>query len=231
MWLSLPVQTLVARSLNNKIFAFRCSQGFCTPICPRYHFTDSLAAGYINGGEIGYEASMVSKPDFNELVEAHSGEIFAYLWRIVRETVDAEDCLQETFLRAFRGYARLMSGSNYRAWLYKIATNVARTHLSRRKRETMRSVESDPAYLQSGSSPLDELDRREVLAAVLKAVEKLPYKQRTAFMMRKYQGLDYHAIASVLGGTEDAARANVYQALKKLRAQFVAVTERSREEP
>lgn len=174
---------------------------------------------------------MVSKPDFDALVEAHSGEIFAYLWRMMGETVDAEDCFQETFLRAFRGYPRLVPGSNCRAWLYKIATNVARTHLSRRKRETMRRVEIDPAHLQTGASSFDELDRREVLATVLKAVENLPHKQRAAFMMRKYQGLDYDAIASVLGGTEDAARANVYQALKKLRAQFMVVTERSREGP
>jgi RNA polymerase sigma-70 factor (ECF subfamily) len=173
---------------------------------------------------------MVSKPDFDALVEAHSAEIFVYLWRMMGETAEAEDCLQETFIRAFRGYARLGSGSNYRAWLYKIATNVARTQFARRKHETMRRVEIDPTHLQSGDSPPDELERREVFAAVLEAVENLPHKQRAAFMMRKYQGLDYHAIASVLGGTEDAARANVYQALKKLRAQFVRTTEGSREE-
>jgi RNA polymerase sigma-70 factor (ECF subfamily) len=174
---------------------------------------------------------MVSRPNFDTLVEAHSGEIFAYLWRMMGETEDADDCLQETFLRAFRAYPRLVSGSNYRAWLYKIATNVARTQFARRKREAMRRAEIDPAHLQSGDSPFDASDRREMLSAVMRAVEGLPYKQRAAFMMRKYQGLGYDAIASVLGGTEDAARANVYQALKKLRAQFVAATEGAREEP
>lgn len=171
---------------------------------------------------------MVSKPNFDVLVEAHSAEIFAYLWRMTGEKDDAQDCLQETFLRAFRGYSRLVSGSNYRAWLYKIATNVARTHFSRRKRAAKRRVEIDPSRLQGGVSPQDELERRELLAAVLEAVEGLPHKQRAAFMMRKYQGLSYGTIATVLGGTEVAARANVYQALKKLRAQFVKVTEGSR---
>ncbi len=145
---------------------------------------------------------------------------------MMREKADAEDCLQETFLRAFRGYSRLASDSNYRAWLYKIATNVARTHFSRRKRATMHKAKIDPSRLQGGISPLEELDRREMLRAVLEAVEGLPYKQRAAFMMRKYQGLSYRTIATVLGGTEAAARANVYQALKKLRTQFM--TERSR---
>jgi len=173
---------------------------------------------------------MVSKPNFDTLVEAHSAEIFAYLWRMMGEEADAEDCLQETFLRAFRGYSRLVSDSNYRAWLYKIATNVARTHFSHRKRAALRRVEIDPSRLHGGISPIDELDRREMLSAVLEAVEDLPHKQRAAFMMRKYQGLSYHTIATVLGGTEAAARANVYQALKKLRAQFMAATEGSREE-
>lgn len=174
---------------------------------------------------------MVPKPDFNTLVEAHSAEIFAYLWRMTGEKADAEDCLQETFLRAFRGYSRLVSDSNYRAWLYKIATNVARTHFSRRTRAAMHRVEIDPSRLQGGISPQDESDRRDLLMAVLKAVEGLPYKQRAAFMMRKYQGLSYHTIATILGGSEAAARANVYQALKKLRAQFVTVTEGSRGKP
>ncbi len=50
------------------------------------------------------------KPDFEELVERHSAEIFAYVWRLLRETHDAEDCLQETFLRAFRSYGRVQAG-------------------------------------------------------------------------------------------------------------------------
>jgi RNA polymerase sigma-70 factor (ECF subfamily) len=172
---------------------------------------------------------MVSKPNFDTLVEAHSAEIFAYLWRMLGEKADAEDCLQETFLRAFRGFSRLVADSNYRAWLYKIATNVAHTHFSRRKRAAMRRVEIDPSRLQGSISPHDELDRREMLMAVQEAVESLPHKQRAAFMMRKYQGLSYHTIATVMGGTEAAARANVYQALKKLRNQFVP--KGSREKP
>ena len=74
------------------------------------------------------------KPDFETLVKAHSAELFAYVWRMLRDTTDAEDCLQETFLRAFRSYGRVRAGSNYRAWLYKIATNTARSQWKRRTR-------------------------------------------------------------------------------------------------
>ena len=162
--------------------------------------------------------------DFELLVEKHSAELFAYIWRMLRDTPDAEDCLQETFLRAYRAYARLPIDANQRAWLYKIATNTARTHIKRRGRDQHRMIDLDPDLQSDHSSPLDRADQREQLALIAQAVEALPYQQRAALMMKKYQELSYGAIAIALDCSEDAARANVYQALKKLRTQF-AVTE------
>lgn len=161
---------------------------------------------------------MKARPEFEALVDAHSAEIFAYIWRMLRETADAEDCLQETFLRAYRAYPRLNGRANYRAWLYKIATNTARTHLKRRARSTARTTELDPEQLRTDSPLTDELDRKQTLAAIAHAVDTLPPQQRAALIMRNYQELGYPAIATALDCTEAAARANVYQALKKLRA-------------
>ncbi len=160
------------------------------------------------------------KPDFEELVEQHSAEIFAYVWRLLRETHDAEDCLQETFLRAFRSYGRVRAGTNYRAWLYKIATNTARSHWKRRQRQEARTIDLDPEWQADGMSVADRVERKTLLAAVARAVETLPEQQRAALIMRKYQELSYAEIAAALECTEAAARANVYQAVKKLQTQF-----------
>jgi RNA polymerase sigma-70 factor, ECF subfamily len=160
------------------------------------------------------------KPDFEELVERHSGEIFAYVWRMLRETHDAEDCLQETFLRAFRSYSRVRTGTNYRAWLYKIATNTARSQWKRRKRNEVHSIELDPDQPADEMSVVDRVERKALLAAVTSAVEALPDQQRAALIMRKYQELSYAEIATALECTEAAARANVYQAVKKLQTKF-----------
>ena len=168
---------------------------------------------------------MSLKPNFETLVDVHSAEIFAYLWRMFRETTDAEDCLQETFLRAYRAYPQLGSEANHRAWLYKIATNTARTHLKRQKRVAERTADLDPELLHDGPSLAEQIDRRQILAAVAHAVDALPYQQRTALIMRKYQELNYATIAAALNCSEAAARANVYQALKKLRAQFAETSE------
>jgi RNA polymerase sigma-70 factor, ECF subfamily len=160
------------------------------------------------------------KPDFDELVEQHSGEIFAYVWRMLRDAHDAEDCLQETFLRAFRSYSRVRAGSNYRAWLYTIATNAARSQWKRRKRSETHTIDLDPELQAGGMSVADRVERKALLEAVAHAVEALPDQQRAALIMRKYQELSYAEIATALECTEATARANVYQALKKLQAQF-----------
>lgn len=160
------------------------------------------------------------KSEFDALVERHSAEIFAYLWRMLRDTTDAEDCLQETFLRAFRSYSRVRAGTNYRAWLYKIATNTARTHWKRRRRSEIHTIDLDPNLQAEGLSLADRVERQALLAAVARAVEELPEQQRTALIMRKYQELNYAEIGLALNCDQAAARANVYQALRKLRAQF-----------
>jgi len=161
-------------------------------------------------------------PDFDSLVNAHSAEIFKYLWRLMRETADAEDCLQETFLRAYRAYGRLDPQANCRAWLYKIATNVARTHGKRRAQHIARASALDPDAPHAGPTLSEQIEQQELMRRVARAVEQLPHHQRAALLMRKYQDLDYAAIAEALQCSEEAARANVYQALKKLRALLPA---------
>ena len=156
--------------------------------------------------------------DFESLVQTHSAAVFGYLWRLLRDEADAEDCLQETYLRAYKAFARLDGHTNPTAWLYRIATNTARTYQRRRARTTSRTAELDPERMPGGEGPPELAERRQALAAVAEAVKALPYQQRAALILRKYQGLGYAEIAAALDCSESAARANVYQGLKKLRA-------------
>jgi len=152
--------------------------------------------------------------NFNLIVENHSREIYAYLWRMLRDPLDAEDALQESFLQAFRGFPHLKNDDNLRAWLYKIATNTAYTHLRRRTRHENRTAELDEASLPAFQP---DTGQAEIMETVRIAVESLPPKQRSALVLRNYQGFEYTEIAQILKCSEDSARANVYQALKKLR--------------
>jgi RNA polymerase sigma-70 factor (ECF subfamily) len=163
---------------------------------------------------------MSRPPDFEELVEAHSAEIFGYLWRLTQDQADAQDCLQETYLRAYRAYGRLDTSANRRAWLYRVATNVALTHLKRRNRESARTSALDTDLIAADPTPGEAAIRRETLAAVAAAVDRLPAQQRASLILRKYQELSYVEIAEALGCSTEAARANVYQAVRKLRGEF-----------
>ena len=70
-----------------------------------------------------------NKPKFDILVDAHAAEIYRYLWRMLQKEQEAEDCLQGAFLKAYLAYDRLDGTANYRAWLYRIAGDTARTRL------------------------------------------------------------------------------------------------------
>lgn len=163
---------------------------------------------------------MEPKPDFDTLVERHSAELFRYLWRMLSDEADAQDCLQDTYLRAFRAYGRIEDTRHLRAWLYKIATNVARSHLVRAGKRRQREGQLLEPMAAGGKGLGALVAERSELAEVQQAVLALPDNQRAALMMRKYQQLEYEEIAAALGCSQDAARANLYQAVKKLRAQF-----------
>jgi RNA polymerase sigma-70 factor (ECF subfamily) len=150
-----------------------------------------------------------------ELVARHRPEILSYLVRLLGDREDAEDACQEAFLRAHRAFARLRPDSNSRAWLYRIATNTARNAARGRARRTARTVAVDLDTLPARSAPAEQ---REEVRAVARATGMLPSRQRAALMLRQFHGLGYAEIAATLGGNEAAARANVYQAVKKLRA-------------
>ncbi len=168
-------------------------------------------------------ASQRPKPEFADLVKAHAREIHAFVWRMLREDAESEDVLQSAFLRALRAYDRLPAGANYRAWLYRIAGNEARTQLRRRGRRPSELTDDYPAPAPSVEH---QAELRMRLGEVAQAVEDLPHKQRTSLILRKYQGLSYTEIGEILEISPAAARANVYQALLKLRARFVTVVPR-----
>ena len=152
------------------------------------------------------------------LLTRHGEELARHVRRMVRDDDVAQDILQDTMIRAHAALARLAPQSNERAWLYRIATNAALNHLRSRARERAalgrHAAESSVAF-DAGGGWADESDeRRDALWA---GVAQLPARQRTALTLRIVDELDYEEIARRVGGTAAGARANVYQATRKLR--------------
>jgi RNA polymerase sigma-70 factor (ECF subfamily) len=160
----------------------------------------------------------MSQGTFDAVVAVHHEEIYRYLRRVVGPAGDAEDLSQETFLRAYRAYGALPKDANVRAWLFAIATNLAKNHFrsEARRRRAYGEVQTS-AQKTAGAAAEAELISRETGTLVEGIVRGLPLKQRLAFIERKIHGLDYEAIGQSLGCSAESARAHVFQALRKIR--------------
>jgi RNA polymerase sigma-70 factor (ECF subfamily) len=170
---------------------------------------------------------------FETVVAVHHPEIHRYLVRATRRRAEAEDLSQETFLRAYRAYRTLPEDANVRAWLFAIATNLFRNHVrSERRRSTAHAEARATGNDADGQGPEGETLFNETRSLIEEVVAGLPFKQRTAFVLRKIHDLDYEVIARSLDCSAESARAHVFQALKKIRHSLngheLPVTEVSR---
>jgi RNA polymerase sigma-70 factor (ECF subfamily) len=158
---------------------------------------------------------------FEELIERHHDEIFAYLWRLMEKerrdgASDAEDLVQDVFLRAYRSFAWLRPDSNPRAWLYKIATHCAYSKL-RQIKDRHHKLSSLANSVEELGAASDGVISRNMEARVRSLMNSLPVRQKACVTLRYLQDLDYPEIAQLLGCSQESARSNVYQAIRRLR--------------
>jgi RNA polymerase sigma-70 factor, ECF subfamily len=160
---------------------------------------------------------------FEQLIERHHDEIFAYLWRLMGNdgrrdgAMDVEDMVQDVFLRAYESFEGLRPNSNHRAWLYKIATNCAYSQMRRMKhrRDKLSSFQHSATLQETGTEISSS--HKQMGQIVRALVNGLPAKQKACVTLRYLQDLDYPEIAQILSCSQESARANVYQAIHRLR--------------
>ena len=164
-------------------------------------------------------------PPFQVFFESHRALVYRFLMASVGPN-DVEDCFQETFLSALRAYPNLRDAANLRGWILQIAANKAvdAGRARGRRPAAVADVPEGPAAFdptRRGVSADAEVgigfDPREPLWS---AVRTLPAKMRTAVILRHVLDRPYEDVAAAMGGTEDAARANVHQGIKRLRASL-----------
>lgn len=152
------------------------------------------------------------------LLAKHGEELARHIRRILRDDDAAQDVLQETMLRAHRALGTLAALANQRAWLYRVATNVALNAVRSRTRERA-ALERHAAEHELAVEPHADGHDDERRVELWAEVARLPERQRLALTLRIADELDYEEIARRLGGTAAAARANVYQATKRLKME------------
>jgi RNA polymerase sigma factor (sigma-70 family) len=164
----------------------------------------------------------VRLPPFQTLLDAHGRDVHRFLIATVGST-DADDCYQETWLAALRAYPQLRDAGNLRGWLFTIAHRKAIDHVrSRARRATPVAdlAELVPAAAVAGTSGVGEDGLPTGADGDLwPAVAALPPKQRAAVALRFIADSGYAEIAGALDCSEDAARRNVHEGLKRLRRE------------
>jgi len=162
------------------------------------------------------------------LVERHSQNVFRLAYRMTGNRHDAEEIVQEAFLRAYQKLGQFEARANFGTWVYRIAANYSIDRMRKKKKEDARKVEpevqeegreSDPLGQVRDDAPTPErsMHNLELRKHMRIALAALSESERTAFVMRHWEGCGIEEIAAVLRSSSGAAKNTVFRAVQKLR--------------
>lgn len=157
---------------------------------------------------------------FRVLMAQYRERLYWHIRRMVQVHDDADDVLQNTFIKVYRGIAQFEGKSKLYTWLYRIATNEALTHLQQKARHASTSID-DTANLLANRLKADEwFDGDAVQAQLQIAIAELPDKQKQVFNLRYYDEMPYEEMSQLLQTSVGALKASFHHATKKIEAAF-----------
>jgi RNA polymerase sigma-70 factor (ECF subfamily) len=161
-------------------------------------------------------------PPFRELVFRHSAQLFRVAYRITGNEQDAEDVVQETFLRAHRTLSSFGARSSFSTWLTRIAANCARDHVRSRRRRTAAlgnaPVPEGGSRASTGSDPESQVFNAQLNRIVERTLQDMGEQERIAFTLRHFEEMNSEEIGEILSVSGNAIRQSIFRAVSKLRA-------------
>ena len=164
---------------------------------------------------------------FEMIVNRYKSRLYNCVYRMVNNAENAEDLVQETFLRVYKNRHNYQATSNFSTWIYTIALNLARSELRKRKRRQFFSLNSS-TYQDSNtegfdlpdpsSGPFEHLEQSELGRTIQKAIDLLPIKYRTVIVLRDVQELSYEQISHILDCPTGTVKSRVNRARLRLQA-------------
>ena len=152
------------------------------------------------------------------LVDRHSRNLFRLAYRMTGNSEDADDVVQETFLRAYRQMSRFEAKAAVGTWLHRIAVNCAIDLLNaRKKRGEQLHEDDDRQWVAVGPEQDERTYGREVRLTIAKAMDALTGNEKTAFVLRHFEGLSIEEIGGILGTRSNATKNTIFRAVRKLR--------------
>lgn len=153
---------------------------------------------------------------FTEVVRLYSQKLYWYIRKMVIDHDDANDLLQNTFLKAWTNIDMFRGDAKLSTWLYKIAVNESITFLNQKKNKNTVSMDDTDVYLldQLDSDPY--FDGDEAVKKLQKAILSLPRKQRVVFNMKYFDEVKYEEMSEILGTSVGALKASYHHAVQKV---------------
>jgi RNA polymerase sigma-70 factor (ECF subfamily) len=155
------------------------------------------------------------------LVQRWERQVFAFLMRMLGSAEEAEDLCQETFMRLINAAPRYRPSGQFPSWLFRIAGNLARSRLRRRK--ILRWLPLTPEHHATeapGHDPLDALVEEQEQHRVQAAIGRLPDRQREALVLKQYHDLSYKEIAEAMGTSVTSVQMLLHRAMATLRKEI-----------
>jgi RNA polymerase sigma-70 factor, ECF subfamily len=158
---------------------------------------------------------------FRLLMATTQERLYWHIRHIVGTHDDADDVLQNTFVKAFRGLENFKGDSKFSTWLYRIATNESITFLGHRKRNAATNSLDDDAHFFAAKLRADDyFDGDDIQLKLQTAIAQLPDKQRVVFNLRYFQEMPYEEMSGILETSVGALKASFHHAVKKVEAHF-----------
>jgi len=151
---------------------------------------------------------------FEQLYRAHSGRVYAVCLRMVKDKTQAEDLVQEAFVRAWQKLNTFRGDSAFTTWLHRLSVNLTLTHLRNQKRRTDKVMSTDD--LTPFEKPVNEKKSGEKLDLEA-AIASLPEKARQVFVLHEVEGYKHEEIATMMGIASGTTKAQLHRARRMLR--------------
>jgi RNA polymerase sigma factor (sigma-70 family) len=160
---------------------------------------------------------------FTLLIEKYQQKVYYHIRRMVKSHDDADDVMQNTFIKVWKGLENFRNEAQFFTWLYRIATNEAITFLNTRNKKATIPFESNDQDDDESYSPSNyikgeahQVDAEDIQLRLQKAIDSLPAKQRIVFNLRYYDEMPYEQMSEVLDTSVGALKASYHHAAQKI---------------
>lgn len=152
---------------------------------------------------------------FTAIIKKYQEKLYWHIRRLVIHHEDANDVLQNVFIKVWNGLDNFREDAQLYTWLYRIATNESLTYLEQQKRKPSLSIDNDESTVNQLKADKD-FDAGKIEGKLQTAIQQLPEKQRVVFNLRYYDEMPYEEMSRVLDTSEGALKASYHHAVKKI---------------